>query len=92
LDEQKAITVQSVMPNPFKNNLEINFASATELNLEVQVSNLKGEIMFTKTLNTEAGMQKISLAEAETLAEGIYFLKLTTNGISEVHKLIKVKN
>jgi hypothetical protein len=92
LDEQKAITVQSVMPNPFKNNLEINFAAATELNMEVQVSNLKGEIMFTKTLNTEAGMQKINLAEAETLAEGIYFLKITTNGISEVHKLVKVKN
>jgi hypothetical protein len=57
----------------------------------VEITNLKGEKMLSKTINTEAGSQRIYLPEAEQFAEGIYFLKLSTNGTSEVHKLIKVK-
>jgi hypothetical protein len=91
LNDQKAMYIQSVLPNPFKNNLEISFASPTELQVVVEITNLKGEKMLSKTINTEAGSQRIYLPEAEQFAEGIYFLKLSTNGTSEVHKLIKVK-
>jgi hypothetical protein len=91
LNDQKAMYIQSVLPNPFKNNLEISFASPSELQVVVEITNLKGEKVLNKTINTEAGSQKIFLPEAEQFAEGIYFLKLSTNGTSEVHKLIKMK-
>jgi hypothetical protein len=47
--------------------------------------------MLSKTINTEAGLQKVFIPEAAQLAEGVYLLKLSTNGTSEVHKLLKVK-
>lgn len=91
LNDEKSIYVQSVLPNPFKNNLEISFASPSEMQVLVEVTNIKGEKLLSKTINTEAGSQKVYLPEADQFAEGIYFLKLSTNGNSEVHKLIKVK-
>jgi len=79
------------LPNPFKNDLEISFASNTETHVVIEITNLKGEKMLSKTINTEAGLQKVFIPEAAQLAEGVYFLKLSTNGTSEVHKLLKVK-
>jgi len=91
VEELKPISVQSVLPNPFKNDLEISFVSNTETHVVIEITNLKGEKMLSKTINTEAGLQKVFIPEAAQLAEGVYFLKLSTNGTSEVHKLLKVK-
>lgn len=91
LNEKDAFKVQEILPNPFKNNLELVINSSEELSINIELSNLNGQVLVNKKVNTEAGSQRLRIEEADQLPEGIYFVKIHTGAYSEVHKLIKIK-
>jgi hypothetical protein len=92
LDEEKDILVQTIQPNPFANELSLTYSSNKEVSLKIELINLNGQVLVSKQIRTEAGMQRINLDEAMNIPSGLYFMKLEYNGHSEIHKIVKLKD
>ncbi|MCF8253366.1 MAG: T9SS type A sorting domain-containing protein [Bacteroidia bacterium] len=92
LDELNDITILSVQPNPFQNNLTLTFNSNKEMGMKVELLNINGQIMVSKEIRTEAGQQNFNLDETGILPSGLYFVRIEYNGQSEIIKVIKSGN
>ena len=74
-----------IYPNPSSGNWIIKGAvSGEELNMELL--NLEGEVIFQKTIGTDT--QTIEIQNTD-LEGGIYFLKIKNNSNYQIYKLIK---
>ena len=80
LDDEIKEFNTSIYPNPTKELFNIR-TDANEL--EVEISNLMGEIIVTTTIRN--GLQKINLANQ---AKGIYLVKLRNGYNTEQRKII----
>ena len=69
----------SVYPNPTKGLITIN----TENNVDVSISDITGKVVFTK--NNVSNNEAINLVG---LQNGVYFAKITADGINEIKKII----
>ena len=80
IDEAESSFHTSIYPNPTKGIFNIR----TDANkLEVEISNLMGELITTATIRN--GLQQINLANQ---AKGIYFVKLKSGNKTEQRKII----
>jgi uncharacterized delta-60 repeat protein len=71
-------------PNPTKNSLFIDNPSASN-NLKILLTDISGRIFFNENIKP----QYKSTINLTTFSNGIYFLKLDSEGKSTVHKIIK---
>lgn len=88
-NESKAENVFEVFPNPF--NTEFNIVvNATEAgNAIVETIDLQGKVLVSKNFNTVSGLNTLNMADVANLNTGIYVVKVTVNGQTFVHKLVK---
>jgi hypothetical protein len=93
--EQLELSV-AVYPNPFDENLQINFQLPAEAQVSLKLYNaLNQEIaeLVSDRQFTPAGMHQINLeSKAYSLAGGFYYLKYTTNNLTQVFRVMKVKH
>ena len=78
----------TLAPNPTTGNtkLQVNLAQADEL--EIEVLNMVGErVSLVQTGFTSAGLHTFEL-QTEGLAKGVYFVRLNSEGNSNVSKLV----
>ena len=80
LDDENIDFHTSIYPNPTKDLL---FIRTNAKKLEVEISNLIGEVIVTTTISN--GLQKINLANQ---AKGVYLVKLKNDQRSEQRKII----
>ncbi|MGL4598445.1 MAG: T9SS type A sorting domain-containing protein [Bacteroidia bacterium] len=73
----------SVFPNPSNGNFQIQLAENAE-NAQVEMYNLMGEQVDAFTINSNT----YAYAPKETLASGVYLLRVTTNGVSNTQRII----
>ncbi len=79
----------SIYPNPIQNNMvtfQVNLPKGKYL---VRIINSHGQQVATRLLNHEGGSATEIIFPQAQLAEGMYLLKLTGQGISISNKLIK---
>lgn len=69
----------SVYPNPTSGILTIN----TENNVDVSITDITGKVVFTKN-----NVSKNDAINLTGLQKGVYFAKLTAEGINEIKKII----
>lgn len=69
----------SVYPNPTSGILTIN----TENNVDVSITDITGKVIFTKN-----NVSKNDAINLTGLQKGVYFAKLTADGINEIKKII----
>ncbi len=96
---QDAIAITKITgnyPNPFNPVTRINYQIASDSHVSLSVYNLKGQLV--KKLvneNLQAGKHSIIWQgnddNGKSVASGMYFFKLTNNGIIKVHKAILMK-
>jgi hypothetical protein len=88
-NDNKAENVFEVFPNPF--NTEFNIVvNATEAgNATVETIDLQGKVLVSKNFNTVNGLNTLNINDLPNLNAGIYVVKVTVNGQTFVHKLVK---
>jgi hypothetical protein len=84
-DELSKVTVY---PNPFADKLALSFETTTATNAIVEISDISGKILFTKSYTTHNGLNTISI-ESTILDAGVYFISLQTTNQKQVIKSIK---
>ncbi|MDP1727927.1 MAG: LamG-like jellyroll fold domain-containing protein [Bacteroidota bacterium] len=92
MEKQDVIFVNTILPNPFSDKLELSYTSSQDLHMVIEIININGEIMFKKTIDSEAGYRQINLDEAGDMPHGVYFMRLQYNGIVNIQKLLKLAN
>lgn len=70
----------SVFPNPSTGIIQIN--SSNEIISDIQISNVTGQVIYQ---NSNIKNQVIDISSN---ASGIYFMKITLNGKSYIHKIV----
>lgn len=88
-NDSKTENVFEVFPNPF--NTEFNIVvNATEAgNATVETIDLQGKVLVSKSFNTVNGLNTLNMTDLPNLNAGIYVIKVTVNGQTFVHKLVK---
>lgn len=74
-----------VYPNPFKNRIEVHNSNSFNESLQIRLSNIRGEILYT---NTNQNSESFSIITRDFPA-GVYVLQLTGSYNSKMYKLIK---
>ena len=81
IEEQLGANRMSVFPNPTKNML--NIISNSEIIKSLVISNLSGELMFNKIINSTEALVNVS-----ELARGVYVLRINTATGLQTEKII----
>ena len=81
--------IKTIGPNPFKDNFNINYSIAQQGEVEIQISNSSGQLVYKETVNADKGFNTYSFTDMQGLPPGIYIVNLISNGEAVTKKLIK---
>ena len=79
----------NVYPNPFNNELNITLNSLKDATAKIEVVDIQGRIVVSKSANVFKGDNKITVSEMSNLNSGIYFVNMIVNGELVHAKVIK---
>jgi hypothetical protein len=75
-------------PNPFSNTLDVMVNHVSTQQVNVQLMDMIGKVIETKTLTVGAGKEKISF-NTEGLNNGVYFIRIQQGSETITRKVIK---
>jgi hypothetical protein len=85
------LVAQHVSPNPFNPSTNISFNLTQAANVELKVYNLAGqEVAVLARGSYEAGEHRVAF-NASALPSGVYFSRLTANGMSSMSRMLLMK-
>ncbi|HEX4957636.1 MAG TPA: T9SS type A sorting domain-containing protein [Lacibacter sp.] len=76
-------------PNPVNNYTVVTFKSDVSGSAVVQILDASGKMKLQKTVQTEKGVNNISINNLEHLSKGFYLVRIISNNRIETGKLIK---
>lgn len=80
----------SFKPNPFINNIEIDFISTTKEAIKLIIIDATGKEVYTKTIQSNIGSNNLLIDELSYLNTGVYTARLVNNnGLSDAFKIVK---
>ncbi|MDQ3073116.1 MAG: T9SS type A sorting domain-containing protein [Bacteroidota bacterium] len=78
----------SVYPNPSESLVSVNFTLAENSNVNVNVTNMLGQVVQVETLaNATAGQQNLQF-DVSNLEAGVYFINIVVNGATQTQKFV----
>lgn len=88
--EEAILNIQTIYPNPFNNQLNLNLSSPQAQALQVTLYDLLGQPVFRAQRKVQAGKNTLHLDLPMSLVDGIYFLEVRdeqgqTDGRKVVH-------
>jgi uncharacterized repeat protein (TIGR01451 family) len=78
----------TVYPNPVKNDLVLDFISEKNLDMQLQIVNAEGRMIFSGKITVAAGESKQTI-NASTFSTGSYFIKLISSEGETALRFIK---
>jgi alpha-L-arabinofuranosidase len=79
-----------VQPNPFNNSLLIKIKSAIEKKINISLIDISGKRVYSQEKAVHKGTNSIELNNLNRLMKGVYFLKVSDHGYSNVIKAVKM--
>ncbi len=73
-----------ILPNPFKSNFNLRIVDAYSGDISAAIVDTKGQVIFTQN-----NLSQSTTIDLSFFADGVYFLKVSGNTLSEVRKLYK---
>jgi hypothetical protein len=76
-------------PNPVNNYTVVTYKSDISGNAVLQILDASGKTKIQKTIQTEKGINNISINNLDALPKGFYLVRIITNNKIETGKIIK---
>jgi hypothetical protein len=89
--KENYISSFSVSPNPFGYDAMVNYYLEKTTNVEIKIFNTLGMLVKEQNLGCQIPGDHQSTITSEGLSNGVYILKLSTEGQSEIIKIIVSK-
>lgn len=80
----------TLSPNPFIDELTLYLVSEIGEEVEVNVININGQIVASKSANLQPGRNAVSLNEFHAIVPGLYFVSVPLNGEKRSLKMLKL--
>ena len=80
----------SIYPNPATDVLTINVDNVIGDELNIELSNIAGQVVFTRSLSEFNGTAKEDI-DVNDLTEGVYFVKVYTNEATTTVRVVVQK-
>ncbi len=77
----------NVFPNPAVNNATVSFELNGEAAVNVSVTDLAGQVVYTNNLGSVAGAQNVEI-NTTSIASGVYMVNVEANGVVSTEKLV----
>ena len=74
--------IVSAGPNPFTDNVNVEFDAETEGASEITLTNINGAVVSREVVTSNHGRNRYELLDNNDLPKGIYFLSINQNGES----------
>ncbi len=79
-----------ILPNPFNSSFYILFTATKESKAEIALYDINGkQVWFNNSFQTKKGKNFLQINELSNLAQGMYILKITVDGLRISKKVIK---
>ena len=85
------VTETTVYPNPFQEELSVDFNLKYAANGSLELVNLLGAVVQTKNFAGNSGHNRVYMKTPTDLTAGVYFLRISTPEGSSVSKILKQK-
>ncbi|MES2778829.1 MAG: T9SS type A sorting domain-containing protein, partial [Bacteroidota bacterium] len=79
----------SIYPNPVGSTCTVSFTATATSNVSISVTDIQGRVVTTQTVTALKGINHTNLDSVNKLQSGVYFVKVSINGDTQVIKLIK---
>ncbi len=89
LDFEYSHSTPTVYPNPFSNQLHLEYFSQQEQILELRILNSKGQIVDEQSTRIQQGNNRSTLDNCNKLTAGTYYLQAVCQDFSKYFKIIK---
>lgn len=73
------IIVKEAYPNPFKNEIKLDFELSKAENIKVIIQNARGEVLYQEAISTNLGANNYTFTRADELKSGIYYINLKSD-------------
>ncbi len=84
------VNTLSVYPNPFSKNLNIEFSTDNQANVNMEIIDISGKIVYRKDFRSIAGRNYIEInTQTKVPGNGTFFLKITSGNNVLIKKIIK---
>lgn len=81
----------SIMPNPVKDQLQLNITSKSNKNVQVIIYNMTGQIIHTMNTTIGRGVSSISVNGVEKWQRGVYAVKVLLDNEAYTEKIVVTK-
>jgi hypothetical protein len=79
----------SVYPNPFTTDYSVSLTAVSEGKATIEMVDIQGKQVSIETRTLSKGVNVLPMNKLESLYNGIYLVKVTINGETQVLKLVK---
>jgi len=89
-DAPKSVTILSAYPNPFSDNLQIQYyLEKFTKNIKITLTDVEGKVVYNDVIKEQQAGLYIKRISPATIQSGIYILQIETETSSSIYKLVK---
>ena len=78
-----------VYPNPFVSSVGVNIEASSNTPATVNVVDMQGRVISSEVVNVKSGSNYHEVKNLGSLSNGVYFVKVSVNGLSKTTKVTK---
>ncbi len=82
-------SIANAYPNPFVSEYMVSFTANQDGQSTIELMDIQGKKAYAQTIEVTKGMNTASVNNLEKLQSGIYFMRVTINGETQIIKLVK---
>jgi hypothetical protein len=86
---ESEIVIQSISPNPFQSDLQINFNVKSKGTVKISLINNEGKLLENNKVPVDEGSAHYNFEKTDLLKPGTYFIIVEQNGERQTKKVIK---
>jgi Tol biopolymer transport system component len=87
LNEVANTVGMNVYPNPANSNATVSFSLNNEADVNINVTDLSGKVVYTNALGTVNGTQSVNV-NTDALNSGVYMVNVSVDGTVSTQKLV----
>ncbi len=87
-DENNEMKNLLVFPNPAHDEIKIGFASSSEKHFQLDISNVLGEHVLSKSLEVTPGKYALCHVDVSSLKQGVYFVAMNSGNEQKNFKVV----
>jgi hypothetical protein len=87
LNEVSNTVGMNVYPNPANSNATVSFSLNNEADVNINVTDLSGKVVYTNALGTVNGTQSVNV-NTDALNSGVYMVNVSVDGTVSTQKLV----